>query len=118
MKNMFELSEGQFEAEVLKSAVPVLVDFYAPWCGPCKMLTPMLEQLAAEFQGRLKFTKVNVDAAPGLAERYQITGVPTLMVFREGRQVDALVGLLSPKAMRGWLEKLAADVKETSAAAG
>ena len=104
MKEIVELTKNNFEAEVLQANLPVVVDFYAPWCGPCKMLAPLLVQLAAEFQGRIKFTKVNVDDAPELAGKYQITGVPTLALFRCGEAVDALVGFASPKALKAWLE--------------
>ncbi len=105
MKNIVELSESAFAAEVLQSTLPVVVDFYAHWCGPCKMLAPLLEQFAAEFQGRIKFTKADVDEAPNLATQYEITGVPTLMLFRQGRAVDSLVGLVAPRTLKGWLEK-------------
>ena len=104
MKNVIELSESSFETEVLRSDLPVVVDFYAPWCGPCKMIAPLLEQLAGEFQGRIKFTKANVDDTPELAATYQITGVPTLALFRGGEPIDALVGLAAPKALKSWLE--------------
>jgi thioredoxin 1 len=107
MKNIVELTEDRFGPEVLPAAVPVLVDFYAPWCGPCKMLAPLLEPLAAEFAGRVKIVKVNVDDSPGLASRYDISGVPTLMLFREGRPVDSIVGLAAPKQLKAWLEKAA-----------
>jgi thioredoxin 1 len=104
MKNIIELNETNFESEVLKAAGPVLVDFYAPWCGPCKMLAPLLEQLAGEFPGRMKFGKLNVDDAPELAGQYDITGVPTLMLFRGGKVIDRIVGLPSPRALKASLE--------------
>ncbi len=107
MKNITELTADSFERDVLGAALPVVVDFYAPWCGPCKMLAPLLEQLAAELQGRIKFTKLNVDDAPEWAGHYGITGVPTLALFRGGKQVDALVGLPSPRALKSWLEEAA-----------
>ena len=107
MKNVIELSESSFETEVLRSNLPVVVDFYAPWCGPCKMLAPVLEQLATEFQGRIKFAKANVDDTPELAAAHQITGVPTLALFRGGEPIDALVGMVAPKALKSWLQAAA-----------
>ena len=114
MKNIIEVTDESFKAEVLRANEPVVVDFYAPWCGPCKMLAPLVEQLAAEFQGQIKFAKVNVDNAPGLVVNYQITGVPTLALFRGGEPVDALVGLVSPKSLKSWLEA-AASANPTAA---
>jgi thioredoxin 1 len=115
MKNLIELSETSFETEVVRSEMPVVVDFYAPWCGPCKMLAPLLEQLAAEFQGRIKFTKANVDNTPALAGRYQVTGVPTLALFRSGEVVDTMVGFVSPKALKSWLEGAATLTPQATA---
>ncbi len=110
MTNVTELNEESFQQEVTQANLPVVVDFYAPWCGPCKMLAPLLASLAAEFQGKLQFAKLNVDTAPALAGRYGITGVPTLMLFRGGQPQDTLVGLVPPKRLRAWLEGAAAVV--------
>jgi thioredoxin 1 len=105
MKNIAELKENGFETEVLRSSNPVLVDFYAPWCGPCKMLAPVLEELAADFAGQLKIVKVNVDDAPELAIRCGITGVPTLILFRDGQVANTLIGMPPARALRQWLEQ-------------
>jgi thioredoxin 1 len=107
MNKMLELTEDNFEMEVIKAAVPVVVDFYAPWCGPCKMLAPVLEQLAGEFGGRLRFAKANVDEAPDLAASFEVSGVPTLMLFRGGEAVDQVVGLSGLRQLKAWLEKAA-----------
>lgn len=110
MKNIVELTETSFETEVLRAAGPVLVDFYAPWCGPCKMLAPLLEQLAGELAGQVKFAKLNVDAAAELAGHYGLTGVPTLLLFRDGQRVDQMVGIAPPATLKRWLAQHAAAV--------
>jgi thioredoxin 1 len=107
MENINELNEDGFRQEVLNADLPVLVDFYAPWCGPCKMIAPLLEQFAVEFQGRIKFVKVNVDHAPGLAGNYGISGVPTLAIFRDGQLADMMVGFRGTNAFRSWLDAAA-----------
>lgn len=109
MGKIVELSEDSFEREVLQAELPVLVDFYAPWCGPCKMIAPLLEQLAAEFQGRIKFTKLNVDDAPSLAGNYEVSGVPTLAIFRGGQLADRMLGFKGTNAFKSWLEAAAAE---------
>lgn len=92
-----ELTDGNFDAEVLKSDLSVLVDFWATWCGPCKMLAPAVAEIAEEYAGRVKVGKVNVDDAPGLAARYGITSIPALLLFRNGEVARTSVGFV-PKA--------------------
>ncbi len=107
MSKVKELRETEFNGEVIESDVPVLVDFYAPWCGPCKMLAPVLEGVAKTYDSRLKVVKINVDDAPQLANDYRIRGVPTLMFFKDGKAVDTVVGLPSAGALREKLEAVA-----------
>jgi thioredoxin 1 len=118
MKIIPEISHATFSQEVLSSTLPVLVDFYAPWCGPCKMLAPALESLASEFAGRAKMVKVNVDDAATLASRYDISAVPTLMLFRDGKVVDTIQGLASLSVLRSRLKAIAASVHPEPSAFG
>jgi thioredoxin 1 len=110
---MIDLNENTFDREVLHSEMPAMVDFYAPWCGPCKMLAPVLAALDRQFAGRVKIAKVNVDEAPALAYRYSITGVPTMLFFSGGEVVDQVVGLASPRALIDRLEALGAQSSTT-----
>ena len=88
-----EIDDTTFDTEVLQSGEPVLVDFWAPWCGPCRQIAPLVEELAGENEGSAKVTKLNVDEAPNSAQSYGVSSIPTLMVFKNGEVVDRFVGL-------------------------
>jgi thioredoxin 1 len=106
-QNVKRIGEGQFEAEVLQSKMPVVVDFYAVWCGPCKRLSPVLDELAGPLTNRVKFVKVNIDDSLALARQYEIQGVPTLLFFDQGKVVDSVLGLPKADALKARLESLA-----------
>ena len=99
MGTAVEVTKESFEQEVLKSETPVLVDFWAPWCGPCKMLTPTVEELATDYAGKLKVVKVNTDDSANLAAEFGIRGIPTLIVFKDGKEVQRVVGVQPKKAL-------------------
>jgi len=89
-----KITNENFEAEVLKSEIPVLVDFWAAWCGPCRMLAPAVAQIAAECEGKIKVGKVNVDEQPELAQRFGIMSIPTVLIFKDGKKVNQSIGLV------------------------
>jgi thioredoxin 1 len=93
--NIVHVTEASFDQEVLSAEQPVLVDFWAEWCGPCKMIAPVLDEIAVEYAGRLKVCKVDVDSNPSIPEKFGIRGIPTLIVFKDGNAVETKVGALS-----------------------
>ena len=102
------VTDATFADQVERSPVPVVVDMWAPWCGPCRMVTPIIEELAAEMAGRIRFAKVNVDENPATASRFSVRSIPTLLVIRDGREVDRIVGAQPKAEIARRLEKLRA----------
>jgi len=102
-----EVTEATFEQEVLRSEVPVVVDFWAAWCGPCRMIAPIVEELASEYDGRIKFVKVDVDRNPNLAMRYNVMSIPMLAIFRGGQMVGRVIGYMPKAELRRRIEAAA-----------
>ena len=102
---VFSTSDAQFQTDVLESALPVLVDFWAPWCGPCRMLAPIIDEVAGQFSDRVKFAKVNVDDNQETPEKYGVRGIPSLMLFKKGEMIANKVGALSKSQLIAFLEE-------------
>ena len=101
---IIHLTDDSFDSDVLKAEGPILVDFWAEWCGPCKMIAPILDEIAEEYEGRLTITKLNIDDNQGTAPKYGIRGIPTLLLFRDGEVVATKVGALSKGQLKAFLD--------------
>ena len=101
---IIHLTDGSFENDVLKAEGPILVDFWAEWCGPCKMIAPILDEIAEEFEGKLTITKLNIDQNPATAPKYGIRGIPTLLLFKNGEVAATKVGALPKSKIKEWIE--------------
>lgn len=105
MADVVNVNGAQFDQEVLQAELPVLVDFWAPWCGPCKMLGPVLEEVAAANDGRLKVVKVNVDENSDLAQKYEVMGIPAMFLIKNGEVIESFTGAMSKQALSEKIEK-------------
>jgi len=97
------VTDDSFKQDVLESATPVLVDFWAEWCGPCRMVAPILDDIAKEYEGKLTIAKVNIDENPSTPNDYAVRGIPTMMLFRDGKLVDTKVGALPKGQLKDWI---------------
>nr|YP_009398429.1 thioredoxin [Lophocladia kuetzingii]ARW67615.1 thioredoxin [Lophocladia kuetzingii] len=102
---ILQVMDSTFDAEVIKSNIAVLVDFWAPWCGPCRMVTPVVDAIADEYQGQIKVVKVNTDENPSIAAEYGIRSIPTLMLFRNGMKIDTIIGAIPKSTLINVIEK-------------
>ena len=103
--DMVHVNDKDFASEVLNSDIPVLVDFWATWCGPCRSISPIVEELAKEFSGRVKVTKLNVDESPATPSQYGVRGIPTLILFKGGKILDQIVGAVPKARLKAMIEK-------------
>jgi thioredoxin 1 len=106
--NVKHITQGEFAGEVTSCASPVVADFYATWCGPCRTLSPMLDKLAGGYTDKVKFVKINVDESPGLAQNFQVQAIPTLIFFKDGKVADHVTGLPAEADLKAKLDKFAA----------
>jgi thioredoxin 1 len=104
-----QVTDATFDQEVLGSDKPVLVDFWAPWCGPCRMVAPVVDEIATQYEGRVKVVKLNTDENPSVANKYGIRSIPTLMIFKDGQRVDMVVGAVPKTTLANTLDKCLAE---------
>lgn len=103
--NIQEISDASFENDVVKSETPVFVDFWAPWCGPCRAVAPIVEELASQYQGKLKVAKMNVDDSPEVAQKFMVTSIPTFILFKNGQAADRTMGAMPKGQFQQFIER-------------
>lgn len=103
---LIHLNEDNFQKEIIESKIPVLVDFWASWCGPCKMISPIIDEISKEYAGKLKVSKVNVDDNPQIASKFGIMSIPTILFFKDGQVVDQITGAVSKKVLKNKIDEI------------
>jgi len=104
-ENIIEVNQDSFQKSVLEAQKPILVDFWAPWCGPCKAVAPVIEELAKEYQGKVDFAKVNVDDSPFIASKFNVMSIPTLILFKDGKPIEQVVGFKPKDQIKKLIDK-------------
>ena len=104
-ESVIHVNEGTFDAEILKSDTPALVDFWAPWCGPCRAIAPVLDEIAAEYKGKVKVAKINVDENRKLAGNHGVMSIPTMILFKNGKALDKIIGLVPKERLKELMDK-------------
>jgi len=107
---VIEVTNETFQKEVFESDIPVIIDFFAPWCGPCRMMAPVFEEISAEYEGKLKFVKLNTQDYPESASNYNITGIPCLVIAKGGKEVDRIVGFAPASAMKQQIDNILSKI--------
>lgn len=108
---VIDIDENNFEIEVNKSGIPVILDFYADWCGPCQMLKPIFIKISENFRGKLKFGKVNTEISPELAQRFEVQGIPCLIVINKGKEIDRIVGFSSESSLKQKIDSILKNIR-------
>ncbi|MEZ4705068.1 MAG: thioredoxin [Bdellovibrionota bacterium] len=106
-EQVMSIGDSEFETQVLQSGTPTLVDFWAPWCGPCRAIAPVVEELAQEYSGKVAFKKINIDDNPATPVKFQVKGIPTLILFKDGKIIDQLVGSAPKDRLKALIDKVA-----------
>jgi len=107
---MIEVNKENYDREIVQSRIPVIIDFWAEWCGPCRMMGPVFEELGSEYEGRLKFVKINTEESPEIAGRFEIHGIPCLVLVKNGKEIDRIVGFAPASIMRDKIENILSKI--------